>query len=58
MKITGWKNLDNKDVQVVAANPKTLGGPVGILSPSGGQSPGLAALILRHVALSPESTRM
>jgi sulfate/thiosulfate-binding protein len=25
-KITGWKDLDNKDVQVVAANPKTSGG--------------------------------
>jgi ABC-type sulfate transport system substrate-binding protein len=36
MKITGWKNLDNKDVQVVPANPKTSGGPVGILLPSEG----------------------
>ena len=57
-KITGWKDLDNKYVKVVAVNLKTSGGARWNFLAIWGQSPGLAVLILRLVALSPESTRM
>lgn len=56
-KITGFKDLGNKDLQVVAANPKTQPGPVKIHRPLGAITR-LAALILWHVALSLDSPRM
>ena len=48
-KITGWKDLGNKDVKVVAANPKTSGGARWNFLALLGQSPGLAVRILRKV---------